>query len=86
MLHTKAVAHQDTIGWEETCKASYTGKGACRIGTPFPDDMSGVNEMEGDEGWKFNCYVNNKIDNYFVPRLEEELKTDIPEIAARLWE
>jgi hypothetical protein len=81
MLHTKAVATQDTVFWEEVCKASYQGNGMCRLGTPYLDDMTGVNEEEGDEGWKYNCYINKRIDNYFVPRLEQELKKHIPELA-----
>ena len=56
MLHTKAVATQDTVYWEMACAASYDGNAMCRLGTPFPEDMTGVNETEGDEGWKFNCY------------------------------
>lgn len=86
MLHTKAVATQDTVFWEEACKATYDGKKSCRLGSPFPEDMTGVNETRGtpgDEGWKFNCYVNHKIDDYWVKRLENELKNHIPEIAKR---
>jgi hypothetical protein len=84
MLHTKAVATQDTVFWEETCNSSYQGNGMCRLGTPYLDDMTGVNEEEGDEGWKYNCYINKRIDNFFVPRLEQELKKHVPELAARL--
>ena len=83
MLHTKAVATQDTVFWESACKATYTGKAACRLGSPFPEDMTGVNETLGDEGWKFNCYVNHKIDDYWVPLLERDLKPHIPELASR---
>jgi hypothetical protein len=86
MLHTKAVATQDTVYWETACKAWYEGRQSCRLGTPFPEDMTGVNVTEGDEGWKFNCYVNHKIDDYWVKRLEDGLKIHIPEIAAKLAE
>lgn len=84
MLHAKAIATQDTVFWEETCKVEYEGRGTCRLGTPYPEDMSNVDESKGDEGWKYNCYVNKKADHYFVPRLEEELKDNIPELAARM--
>lgn len=56
MLHTKAVATQDTVYWELACAASYDGQATCRLGTPWPEDMTGVNVTAGDEGWKFNCY------------------------------
>lgn len=84
MVHAKAVATQDTVFWESTCKATYQGNGMCRLGSPFPENMTGVNETVGDEGWKLNCYVNKKIENEFVPRLEEALKAHIPELADRL--
>jgi hypothetical protein len=84
MLHSKAVATQDTVLWETACKAEFTGKEFCRLGTPFPDDMKGVNESRGDDGWKFNCYVNHKIDDYWVPLLEKNLKDHIPELASRI--
>ena len=84
MLHTKAVATQDTVFWELACSATYDGSATCRLGTPFPEDLTGVNMTAGDEGWKFNCYVNHKIDDYWVNLLEDQLKQHIPEIAQKL--
>lgn len=84
MLHSKAVATQDTVFWEKACSAEYDGGMSCRLGTPFPEDMTGVDLTRGDEGWKFNCYVNHKIEDYWVPLLERDLKEHIPELANRL--
>jgi hypothetical protein len=72
------------IYWEEACLASYTGKSFCRLGTPFPKDLTGVNISDGKDGLKFNCYVNHKIDDYWVKELENGLKDHVPEIAKRL--
>jgi hypothetical protein len=84
MLHTKAVATQDTVFWESACAATSDGQATCRLGTPFPEEMRGVNLAAGDEGWKYNCYVNHKIDDYWVPLLEGEMKKNVPEIAQKL--
>lgn len=84
MLHTKAVATQDTIDWETACNAGYEGKAMCRLGTPFEENMTPAQIANGDEGWQYNCYVNHKIDDYWVPRLEADLKDHIPEMAERL--
>ena len=46
--------------------------------------MTGVDESKGDEGWKMNCYVNNKIEDYWVKLLDSQLKQHVPEIAMRL--
>lgn len=86
MLHTKAVAHQDTIFWEEACSASYSGRTFCRLGVPFPDDLTDGNIEAGQNGFKFNCYAHQKIDNYWVPKLESELKEHVHEIAKRVRE
>ena len=87
MIHSKAVATPDTIGWQTACKAATNldNRQMCRLGTPYPADDSPVDEAHGDEGgWKYNCYVNQKIDGYYVKNLEAELKDKIPELAARL--
>mmetsp|Transcript_316 Transcript_316/g.621 ORF Transcript_316/g.621 Transcript_316/m.621 type:complete len:118 (-) Transcript_316:94-447(-) len=85
VLHTKAVAHQDTLNFDTTCKAEYDGRSFCRLGNPFPDDNKNVDVSKGDEnGLKFNCYVNHKIDNYRVKELESKLKEHVPEIAERI--
>lgn len=72
MLHTKAVATQDTAGWEKRCSGEM--KGSCRIGNPFPDGDESVNVTKDSDGWLYNCYVNPKIENFWVPLLNEELK------------
>jgi hypothetical protein len=83
MIHTKAVATQDTIGWKTACAAwNQDTRATCRLGTPFPpeDNLHPLNLTAGDEGWKFNCYVNQKAEQYWVKKLEEALKSKIPEL------
>lgn len=86
MLHTKAVANQDTVDWENVCLASYKGNDFCRLGLPFPDNLNGSSVSDGQDGLKFNCYINHKIDDYWVERLENKLKDYVPEIAKRVDE
>lgn len=78
MIHTKAVARQDTAGWQDICKVGYESKkkALCRIGIPFPIGYNEEKDGLGDnEGWKYNCYVNQKTENYWVPLLEKALKS-----------
>jgi hypothetical protein len=87
MLHTKAVATQDTVGWEQACQAHYRGGIMCRLGNPFPEqeqELEHVSDLSaGDEhGLEYNCYVNHKIDDYWVRRLEESLKDKMPALLA----
>lgn len=39
MLHSKAIARQDTAGWIKNCHSNFTGKGfdQCRLGIPWPE-------------------------------------------------
>ena len=72
MLHTKAVATQDTAGWDSRCKGEKSG--SCRIGVPFPDADLSSNITKDDKGWLYNCYVNQKVEDHWVPLLDNELR------------
>ena len=70
MLHSKSIARQDTAGWKHICSGR-TKKGLCRIGFPWPED--GSNATADENGWKYNCYVNPKIENYWAPKVKAKL-------------
>lgn len=74
MLHSKAIARQDTAGWEKNCRHNTKGIDQCRIGYPYP---KGANETEithTSDGWDYNCYAHEKIDSYWGPRLQEKMQ------------
>lgn len=84
MLHTKAVAVQDTAGYKRVCSVEYLEKPMehhelCRLGVPWPKELwptslKHTQVLGTPEGYAYNCYVNDKIENFFVPRLDHELK------------
>jgi hypothetical protein len=79
MIHSKAVARQDTNQWEKVChidnqKMPEERRGLCRLGVPWPKDPDIAKLNATKEGWAYNCYVNEKVETYFVPRLEKALK------------
>lgn len=79
MIHTKAVAIQDTSGWQRVCHINNTyapkdQQGLCRLGVPWPKDPELAKRNATKDGWAFNCYVNEQVENYHVPRLDAELK------------
>jgi len=73
MLHAKAIATQDTAGWEKRCTGEMK-RGTCRIGVPYPDLNTSSTVTKDSQGWMYNCYVNPKIENYWVPLLDKELR------------
>lgn len=79
MIHTKAVARQDTSNWESVCHIDNLSlpkeeRGLCRLGVPWPKDLKKVAKNATEEGWAFNCYVNEKVETLFVPQLNAALK------------
>jgi hypothetical protein len=44
------------------------------LGIPWPDDPELAKNNATKDGWMYNCYVNKKVEELFVPRLEEALK------------
>jgi len=69
MMHAKAVAYQDTGKWDEVCKHD---KGFCRLGNPYPPGAYEAKIKVDEEGWTYNCWVNEKVENYWVPKLLDE--------------
>lgn len=74
MLHTKAIARQDTSGWLHLCKDPDKGKGFCRIGNPWPPGAEEAGVLADSNGWIYNCYIDEKIEHYWVPHLESALR------------
>jgi hypothetical protein len=78
MLHSKAVARQDTANWERNCHKNYTGRSfdQCRLGIPWPDGEDDTHHQSphNEEGWLYDCYINKRIDNYWGPKLRAQLK------------
>ncbi|KAL3911139.1 MAG: hypothetical protein SGILL_007400, partial [Bacillariaceae sp.] len=72
MLHAKAVAPHETNLWEKACLGSFKGRYACRLGNPFPANVA--DGFEDNNGIKYNCYVNDKIERQFLQQLLADLK------------
>lgn len=78
MLHSKAIARQDTSGWLQACRGADNSR-TCRIGVPFPDPYDFQEDGPKDKkGWMYNCYVNYKVDDYWVPLLERAMWKSSP--------
>eukprot|EP00934_Nitzschia_sp_Nitz4_P004027 Nitzschia sp. Nitz4//scaffold63_size106090//11063//13423//NITZ4_004379-RA/size106090-processed-gene-0.117-mRNA-1//1//CDS//3329555942//4017//frame0 len=76
MLHSKAIARQDTTGWMKNCHANYSDSETCRIGFPWPEgeDENSHKSTHDANGWLYNCFVNGQIDNHWGPLLQGKLK------------
>ena len=75
MLHSKTTDARDTKGWEKFCKLGFVGgyNDKCRIGFPFPNNIQKVNSSNS-AGFENNCWKNEKLTEYFLPKLKEAMK------------
>ena len=69
-LNSKSIARQDTANWKDRCSGKVSG--LCRIGFPWPKE-DGSNATADENGWKYNCYVNPQVDNYWAPKVKAKL-------------
>jgi hypothetical protein len=72
MLHTKSKVAHNLLMWKQLCKKSSMSEGGCAVGFPFPKDAD--SKKTRDDGWVYNCYVNEKIETYWSPKLMDAIK------------
>jgi hypothetical protein len=72
MLHAKAIAPHETNLWEKACSGTFKGWYACRLGNPFPRYWNGT--ISDENGIKYNCHLNYKVEDYFLKLLKRDLK------------
>lgn len=71
MVHTKSVSIETARSWTATCHMNNTKKWqGCYIGFPWPN---GTNATVNSEGFEYNCFVNQKVENYWLPKLAAAL-------------
>ena len=75
MVHTKTTVPGNTKGYRKTCKFGFeeTWKEKCRVGFPISNNKSDANVSRPD-GYKHNCYTNDKLTHVLIPKLKEALK------------
>ena len=85
MIHTK---RSDTSNWENQCHHQYDKKWkGCYVGFPWPQSNQTMNkqtnlsattitlqeEQYNENGMEYNCYINENVENYWLPRLKQAL-------------
>lgn len=72
MIHTKSIKREMTTGYEKRCRFDYDKKWqGCWVAVPHPKEVS---EHAYDEnGFEYNCYINEKVETYWAPKLREAM-------------
>jgi hypothetical protein len=75
MVHTKTLGSDMTSNYLDTCRYNYTKKWqGCWVAYPWPDTTQ-QEEKHDENGMEYNCYINQQVDDNWIPRLREALMT-----------
>jgi hypothetical protein len=72
MLHAKTTTKGQTSRWKKRCHFQFDKKQlGCSIGFPWPEGKEDIsNNHRPEDGMEYNCFKNERIDSYWVPRLK----------------
>ncbi|KAK1737664.1 glycosyltransferase (family 2) [Skeletonema marinoi] len=77
LIHAKTTVPAETFARDKMCKLN--GPSNCLVGIPCPDDVPFNDALHTknvfkDENGKFcNCWMNRKVENYWLPKLKDAL-------------
>ena len=82
MIHAKTISARSTAGYHWQCtteslKHPANRRGNCLLGMPYPQVYDRGNNWTED-GLLYNCHVNTKVENEYVPKLEAAMKAHSP--------
>lgn len=78
LIHAKTTVPAETFSRDKMCKLKAASH--CLVGIPCPDDLPFSDELHKnnvfhDEKGQFcNCWMNRKVQDYWVPKLKNALK------------
>lgn len=76
MIHAKTITLGHTAGWKKRCRYDFNRKWlGCFVGIGWPDNTkSETNTYDPNNELAYNCFVNMKVENYWIPKLIEALQ------------
>lgn len=75
MLHTKTTTPEQTTRWKRRCHYQFEKKWrGCYVGFPWPNGVEDKeNNHQPEDGMEYNCFINQRINNFWAPKLKEAL-------------
>ncbi|KAL7438420.1 hypothetical protein ACHAXM_006310 [Skeletonema potamos] len=77
LIHAKTTVPAETFARDKMCKLNAPSN--CLVGIPCPDDvpfndaLHTKNVFKDDNGRYCNCWMNRKVENYWLPKLKDAL-------------
>lgn len=72
LIHSKGVMPEGTKSRQKECKSDSK---FCSVAYPWPKGNFENANASDESGFLHNCYINDHVDNYWVPLLEQSLKS-----------
>merc|ERR1711862_914667 len=64
MLHTKMIPYEQTRDYDVICKQKKH-----YFGFPWPNGVESNTSTTDKDGYLYNCFINDSVDRYWVPKL-----------------
>lgn len=83
MVHTKTILKDMTKGYKKQCHKDYKKKWqGCWVAVPWPsNDKKDISKLKQNKQeynpqseLDYNCFINKKVDSYWIPKLKDALK------------
>lgn len=74
MVHAKSISAENTLQYEKNCRPdSKRRQTSCLVGFPWPNGLYNKTNMGNDDGFGYNCFVNDRVETFWLPKLKEAL-------------
>lgn len=74
MVHTKSIDRDMTYNYNTDCRHNRTKEWQkCWVAYPWPVNTTNIDEYD-QNGMEYNCYINRKVEDYWIPKLKDALK------------
>jgi hypothetical protein len=75
MVHTKTTSVIDSKNWVNRCHYKFEKKWrGCYVGFPWPKGKADKKNTYNKDGFDYNCFINENVENHWVPELKKALK------------
>jgi len=76
MLHSKTTVPEYTKDWKRRCAVDFKPGHSenCRVGFPWPGNNNESAVKATSEGFGYNCFQNEKLNDVWLPRLRNAME------------
>ena len=75
-MQSRSSAVCEVLDWQVRCKEGVNaGHGKnCRVGFPWPNNNDQGPETATPDGFGYNCFTNEKLNDFWIPKLRDAIE------------